>query len=145
VKYWSAAAVFISECRTSSYLDTMSAVKLLILFICLLGFTIAADEKEGNFTIRFEPTAKLQTNVQVPFEIRVMDDRQKPLQRNDSVELSFAPQNQENGKTVKAWFVQPGLFIAKPVFPADGQWVITVIARREDRVTRRTIMFAVMP
>lgn len=119
-------------------------MKPLILFVCLLGFAVAADEKEGNFTIRFEPAAKLQTNVQVPFEIRIMDDRQKPLERNVSVELSFAPQNQENGKTVKAWFVQPGLFIAKPVFPTDGQWAVTVTARREDRVTRRTIMFAVM-
>jgi nitrogen fixation protein FixH len=122
----------------------MNAVKLLILFVCLLGFAVAADEKEGNFTIRFEPTAKLQTNVEVPFEIRIMDDRRKPLERNVSVELSFAPQNQENGKTVKAWFVQPGVFIAKPVFPTDGQWAVTVMARREDRVTRRTIMFAVM-
>jgi nitrogen fixation protein FixH len=122
----------------------MCHVNLLALALCVFGLLFAAEEKEGNFTIRFEPTAKLQTNVEVPFTVRVTDDLGKPLQQNDRVEMSIAPENQATVKTIKAWFVAPGEFIAKPVFPLDGQWAVTVTARRQDRVTRRTITFAVV-
>ena len=124
---------------------TIADVKLLVLALCLLGFAFAADEKEGNFTIRFEPTAKLQANVEVPFEVRVTDDRRRPLQRDDSVELSIGQPDEAPLRTLKAWFVQPGLFIAKPVFPADGKWDLTVTARRENQISRRTISFSVLP
>ena len=103
----------------------------------------APDVKEGNFTIRFEPSAKLQANVQVPFDIRITDERGNPLQRNAKVDLAIAPENKPAVKTVKAWFVQPGLFIAKPVFPSEGQWEVTVTARINDRVTTRAITFTV--
>lgn len=121
----------------------MCGVRLLALFFCVFALLSAADEKEGNFTIRFEPSVKLQTKVEVPFTVHVTDDLGKPLQRDDHVEMSIAPENQAPIKTVKAWFVAPGEFIAKPVFPSDGQWAITVMARRQDRVTRRTIVFPV--
>ncbi len=121
----------------------MCHVKLLALTLCAFGLLLAADEKEGNFTIRFEPTAKLQTNVEVPFAVHVTDDLGKPLQQDDHVEMSIAPENQATAKTIKAWFVAPGEFIAKPVFPLDGEWAVTVTARRQDRVTRRTITFSV--
>jgi hypothetical protein len=125
--------------------DTLSDVnRLLILGLLGIGLALAApDVKEGNFTIRFEPSAKLQTNVEVPFDVRITDDRNNPLQSNAKVELAIAPENQAPVKTVKAWFVQPGLFIAKPVFPYDGQWAVTVTARINDRVTARTITFTV--
>ena len=121
----------------------MCGVRLLALFLCVFALLLAADEKEGNFTIRFEPSAKLQTKVEVPFTVHVTDDLGKPLQRDDHVEMSIGPENQAAIKTVKAWFVAPGEFIAKPVFPADGQWAVTVTARRQDYVTRRTIVFPV--
>jgi hypothetical protein len=117
-----------------------------LLILCLLGIGLAfaaPDVKEGNFTIRFEPAAKLQTKVEVPFEVRIIDDRNRPLQPNVKVDLTIAQENKPAIKTVKAWFVQPGLFIAKPVFPSDGQWVVTVTARINDRVTTRAITFTV--
>ena len=120
-------------------------MKLFVLALCLLGFAFAADEKEGNFTIRFEPTAKLQANVEVPFEVHVMDDRKKPLQRDDSVELAIGQPDEAPVRAIKAWFLQPGVFIAKPVFPAEGKWEVTVTARRENQITRRTIPFSVLP
>jgi nitrogen fixation protein FixH len=121
----------------------MSVVKLLVLLFCVMGLVFAADDREGNFTIRFEPTAKLQTKVEVPFEVRITDDRKQPLQHNAAVELSISPKNQGSTKTIKAWFVQPGVFIAKPVFPSDGQWSVTVTARRENQVSSRVITFSV--
>lgn len=118
--------------------------RLLILTLFGIGLALAAPEvQEANFTIRFEPAAKLQTNVEVPFNVRITDDRNNPLQRNAKVDLAIAPENKPTVKTVKAWFVQPGLFIAKPVFPSDGQWVVTVTARINDRATTRTITFTV--
>lgn len=120
-------------------------MKTLVLLFCLMGVAIAAGEKEGNFTIRFEPTAKLQPDVEVPFEVHVTDDLHKPLQRNADVQMSIAPEHQAVVKTIRAWFVQPGVFIAKPVFPSDGQWDVTVTARRENQSTTRTITFAVAP
>jgi hypothetical protein len=118
--------------------------RFLVFCVVGIGLAFAAPEvKEGNFTIRFEPSAKLQTNVEVPFDVRIIDDLHHPLQRNANVELAIAPENKPIVKTVKAWFVQPGLFIAKPVFPSDGQWVVTVTARINDRVSTRTITFTV--
>jgi hypothetical protein len=117
-----------------------------VLILCLFGLALALaapDVKEGNFTIRFEPSAKLQTNVEVPFDVRITDDRGNPLLRNAKVEMAIAPEHKEPMKTIKAWFVQPGLFIAKPVFPSDGQWDVTVTTSINDRVTTRTITFTV--
>ncbi len=124
---------------------TLSGVKPLFV-LCVFGAALvlaAPDVKEGNFTIRFEPSAKLQANVEVPFDVRITDERGNPLQRNAKVDLAIAPENKPAVKTVKAWFVQPGLFIAKPVFPSEGQWEVTVTARINDRVTTRAITFTV--
>jgi nitrogen fixation protein FixH len=123
----------------------MCGVKVLVLALSLFGLLFAAQEVDGNFTIRFEPTAKLQANVEVPFTVHVTDDRGKPLLQDDHVQMTIAPENQPALKTIKAWFVAPGEFIAKPVFPSDGQWSITVEARRRNQVTRRTITFQVAP
>jgi hypothetical protein len=123
----------------------MCGVRLFALALCVCGLLFAAQETEGNFAIRFEPTAKLQTNVEVPFTVHATDDRGKPLLREDHVEMSIAQENQSPLRTIKAWFVGPGEFIAKPVFPSEGQWSITVTASRHNQVTRRTITFQVMP
>jgi hypothetical protein len=128
--------------ETSRY--TVYVKRMLTLCLFAMGLILAApDVKDGNFTIRFEPSAKLQTNVEVPFDVRVTDDRNNPLQHNARVELAIAPENKPVVKTMKAWFVQPGLFIAKPVFPTDGQWAVTVTVRINDRVSTRTISFTV--
>jgi hypothetical protein len=118
--------------------------QLLMLCLFAVGLALAApDVKEGNFTIRFEPSAKLQTNVEVPFDVRIKDDRGNALLHNAKVEVAIAPEHKDPVKTMKAWFVEPGHFIAKPVFPTDGHWDVTVTARINDRVTTRTITFTV--
>jgi len=118
-------------------------VKLFCLvLLCLTGLVLFADQ-EGNFKIHFDPTAKLQTDVEVPFEIHVTDALDKPLRQNARVELSIAPQNHATTASVKAWFVSPGVFIAKPTFPADGQWDITVAAHLENATSTRAILFTV--
>jgi nitrogen fixation protein FixH len=113
-----------------------------LILLCLTGLVLLADP-EGNFKISFEPTAKLQTDVEVPFEVHVKDALNKPLLQNTRVKLSIAPQNRATIQSVKAWFVSPGVFIAKPTFPSDGQWEITVTAHREDKTSQRTILFTV--
>lgn len=119
-------------------------VKLFCLvLLCLTGLALFADQ-EGNFKIHFEPTAKLQTNVEVPFEVHVTDALNKPLRENARVELSIAPQNHATVESVKAWFVSPGVFIAKPTFPTDGQWEVTVTAHRENGTSTRAILFTVV-
>lgn len=121
----------------------MCDVRLLALILCISGLLFAAKDVEGNFSIRFETNAKLQTGVEVPFTVHVTDDRQRPLEQNAHVEMSIAPENREPIKTIKAWYVGPGEFIAKPVFPSEGQWALTVTARRANQVTSRTITFSV--
>jgi hypothetical protein len=118
-------------------------VKILALFLCFVGLLAAAADQPGDFTIRFEPTAKLQTNVEVPFEVHVTDSRKRPLPQGQ-VELSISPVDKPTAETVKAWFVQPGLFIAKPKFPSDGQWSVTVKAKLGTLVSTRTIEFTVV-
>jgi hypothetical protein len=118
-------------------------VKILALFLCFVGLLAAAADQPGDFTIRFEPTAKLQTNVEVPFDVHVTDSRNRPLPQGH-VELSISPVDKPIVETVKAWFVQPGLFIAKPKFPSDGQWSVTVKAKLGNLVTTRTIEFTVV-
>ena len=128
---------------TSSAQGYNVRVKLFCLvLLCLTGLVLFADQ-EGNFKIYFEPTAKLQTNVEVPFEIHVTDALNKPLSANARVELSIAPQNRPTVQSVKAWFVSPGVFIAKPTFPTDGQWEVTVTAHQENKASTRTVLFTV--
>ena len=53
-------------------------MKVAALLFCSASL-LFAQLREGNFSIRFEPTAVLQSKVQVPFEIRVMDANSRPL------------------------------------------------------------------
>src|SRR5690349_16144289 len=106
------------------------------------GLLTAAD-REGNFKIRFEPTAKLQTGVEVPFEVHVDDALSEPLQGDADIQLAIARPGQTPEASVKAWFVRPGVYSAKPQFPGDGQWAVTVTARRTNEATQRTINFIV--
>jgi uncharacterized GH25 family protein len=123
----------------------MAIVKTLLALLCLFFFANAAEDREGNFKIRFEPTARLQSKTEVPFEIHVMDSRGQPLQREARVDISIVQQDREPEKGIRAFFIQPRVFLAKPVFPRDGQWDVTVVARRDNQVTRRTTTFSVAP
>ena len=53
-------------------------VKRFALFLGVAALLLAED-RPGNFQLRFEPTARLQTDAEIPFHIRVNDDLSKPL------------------------------------------------------------------
>ena len=116
-------------------------MKLAVLLLSA-AIVLMPAEREGNFAIRFEPTAILQTGVPVPFEITVNNDLHKPLQ-NAKVTLRIETPEHKEVKVFPAPAVSPGVYVAKPVFPEAGQWSIYVEARRDDAVSSRTIEFSV--
>ena len=109
------------------------------------SFGTAAGQEElqpGNYDIRFEPTAKLQTGVQVPFQITVRDPLQKPL-IDAKVTLRIETPTGEKTDLFKAPATDPGVYLAKPVFPTAGQWNVTADVRRDNKESSRTIEFNV--
>jgi YtkA-like len=99
-------------------------------------------EREGNFDIRFEPSAKLQTGVQVPFRITVNNGLGKPL-TNAKVTLQITMADGTHVKIFPAPAISPGVYMAKPLFPLAGEWTVYVEVRREDKLSARTIEFTV--
>ena len=116
-------------------------MKLILLALCVLGVSLA-QEREGNFNIRFEPKAKLQTGVQVPFEIDVKDALKKPLP-DAKVTLEIEMTDHSRVQVFPAPAVSPGVYIAKPLFPVSGEWNVYVEVRRDNEMTARTIQFSV--
>jgi uncharacterized GH25 family protein len=116
-------------------------VKLAALLLLGSSLTLLA-QREGNFVIRFEPKAILQTGVPVPFEIDVNDDLGKPL-TEAKVTLQIDTADHKDVKVFKAPAVSPGVYIAKPVFSSAGQWNVYVEVRHDDRMSARTIQFNV--
>jgi YtkA-like len=103
---------------------------------------LTAVEREGNFEIRFEPTAKLQTGIEVPFEIHINDALHKPL-TSGTVTLQIEMPDHSHLKVFPAPAVSPGVYLAKPTFPLAGEWNLYVQARRNDEMSARTILFNV--
>lgn len=116
-------------------------MKTLALLLCAAGLLVSA-EREGNFVIRFEPTALLQANAPIPFQITVKDALQKPLIQA-TVTLQIETIDHKNTKVFKAPSIGDGVYMAKPVFPASGEWNVYVEVRRGDAMTARTIQFNV--
>lgn len=116
-------------------------MKFFVLFLCALGL-LPAQEREGDFDIRFEPTAKLQTGVPVPFAITVRDPRHQPLP-NAKVTLQIETKDGNDVKVFPAPGTEPGTYIAKPVFPHPDEWSIYVEVRRDNAVSARTLQFQV--
>ena len=116
-------------------------MKLLALLVCFLGLC-AAQVREGNYDIRFEPSAKLQTGAPIPFQINVQDALRKPLP-DAKVTLQIETTDHNSAKIFPAAAVNPGVYVAKPEFPAAGQWNVYVEVRRGDRMSSRTIDFSV--
>src|SRR5579872_4112535 len=100
------------------------AVKILA---CLLAFAALAfaQDHEGNFTIRFEPQAQLQTKAEIPFAIHVTDDLQKPV-LHATVTLQIETPQHTGVRVFKAPEIGEGVYVAKPVFPSAGEWSIYV-------------------
>lgn len=111
------------------------------LLLCALGLVTAA-EREGNFEIRFEPTAKLQTGVQVPFEIHINDPLHKPL-HDAKVTLQIETPDLSQSKAFPAHELTPGVYVAKPIFPLSGEWNVNVEAHWNNEMSARTIQFNV--
>ena len=116
-------------------------MKVLVVWLCALGL-LRAQEREGNFDIRFEPTAILQTGAEIPFRITVKDALRKLLP-DAKVTLQIETKEGADVKVFPASAVNPGIYIAKPVFPRSGEWSIYVEARRGNEMSARTIQFQV--
>jgi hypothetical protein len=116
-------------------------VKCIALLLCAFGL-LAAVEREGNFEIRFEPVAKLQTGVQVPFEIHITDALHKPL-TDAAVTLQIETPDHTHVKVFPAPAISTGVYMAKPAFPLAGQWNLYVEAHRNNEMSARTIQFNV--
>ena len=116
-------------------------MKSIALLLCALGL-LSAVEREGNFDIRFEPTAKLQTGVQVPFEIHITDALHKPLP-DAKVTLQIEMPDHTHIQVFPAPATAAGVYLAKPVFSLAGEWNIYVEAHRNNEMSARTIEFNV--
>lgn len=125
-----------------SLLDKIKEVKILALLLTLAGLALA-QLRSGNFTIRVDPTAAIQANAEIPFEIRVTDDLHKPV-INATVTLQVETQDQHTQiKVFKASRTEPGVYVAKPIFPKAGQWSVYVEVRRDMDVSARTLDYSV--
>lgn len=116
-------------------------MKALALLLCAAGLLLS-QEHEGNFTIRFEPDAVLQTNAPIPFKITVQDALKKPLIQA-TVTLQIETADHKGTKLFKAPSIGDGVYLAKPVFPAAGEWNVYVEVHRGDAMSARTIQFNV--
>ena len=117
----------------------MKNVKALV-FLAFGMLAFAA--KEGNFTIRFEPTAMLQAEAQVPFQITVTDDLKKPVSEA-KVTLQIETKDGQKVQVFKAPSIAAGVYLAKPVFPQAGQWTISVEVHRNDDTSTRSMEYTV--
>lgn len=116
----------------------MKVAACLLLAAGLLG----SAEREGNFTIRFEPKAILQTRAQVPFEISVTDSRRNPVIQAD-VKLYIETADGRDRTPFPAPAITAGVYLAKPVFPEAGDWKVDVEVRRNDQFSTRSLEFNV--
>jgi hypothetical protein len=115
-------------------------VKAAVLLFCAL--TVLAQQKlhNGNFNIRFEPTAILQSKTPIPFEIHVTDPNHHPV-IGAKLEMDIEMADHTHAQTFKAPSISPGVHIAKPVFPVAGHWNVEVIVRRGDQESDATLDF----
>ncbi len=120
--------------RCAEWLYTRS---VKIFAFLSLGLGLAFAQRDGSFDIRFEPTAILQTGVQIPFSIKVADARHKPVHAA-KVTLQINTKDPTETKVLPATETDPGTYIAKPVFPHSGQWDVYVEVEHDGARTART-------
>ncbi len=116
-------------------------MKFAAVLLCAVG-VLLAQEREGNFDIRFEPTATLQTGTRIPFQITVRDALHKPL-TGAKVTLQVETAEHAHTKIYPAPATDAGTYVAKPEFPVEGQWSIYVEVHRDGAMSARTIEFDV--
>jgi hypothetical protein len=120
-------------------LSPYNRIVKLLLALLFAGMVLAQDPP-ANFRIRFEPTAKLQTGVPVPFEIHILDAHDQPV-REATVLLVCTQSENDPGISAEGKATTPGVYVAKPVFPKTGTWNVQVRARREGRESNRVMQF----
>jgi hypothetical protein len=124
-------------------------VKFAALLLLGVGLSFG-QTRDGNFHIRFEPTAVLQTGAPIPFQITVADGDHKPLP-NAKVTLQIETANHTHVRVFPAPAADartsPGVYIAKLVFDVAGEWNVYVEVRRQngrdEEVSARTIEYTV--
>lgn len=117
-------------------------MKILFALLLWAAGVSHAQVQPGDFDIRFEPKAVLQTNAPIPFQITVKDDLGKPLiQAKVTLQIQMA--EHVHTKVYQAPSVGPGVYVAKPVFPEAGEWEVYVEVRRNNQMSARTIQFNV--
>jgi len=114
---------------------------MVALLLLVAGLALPYD-REGNFSIRFEPMAILQTGAPIPFHIKVEDARHQPV--NDAkVTMQIETSDHKQVEKFKAVSIGEGVYTAKPVFSDAGEWLVLVSVHRDDQVSARTITFEV--
>lgn len=121
---------------------TMLAVCLMVSAPPLTCPLAAQQMEEGNYKIRFEPTAKLQTGTRVPFEVKVTDDRLQPLADAKVVLTCTEVQSGEEFEA-EARATTTGVYLAKTTFPQTGTWRIRTLVTRNNKRSSRVILFNV--
>ncbi len=99
-------------------------------------------DREGDFSIRFEPMAILQTGAPIPFHIKVQDARHQPV-TDAKVTLQIETAEHKQVEKFKAVSIGEGVYTAKPVFSDPGEWLVFVEVHLNDQVSGRTISFIV--
>jgi len=119
----------------------MVNVKVALLLLCSLTL-FAQRVHNGNFTIRFEPTAILQSKAPIPFQIHVTDPDHHPV-IGATAEMDIEMTDHTHAQSFKAPYISPGLFMAKPIFPVPGHWNVEVVVRRSDQESDVSLDFNV--
>jgi hypothetical protein len=126
-------------------------VKFLVSIACLAGVFAAFGQqtqpqtpplREGNFDIRFEPTAVLQAGSEIRFDITVKDADHN-LVHGAKVTLQIETADHHSAKIFRATELQTGVYMSKPIFPAAGRWIVYVDVRRGEQMSARSIEFYV--
>ncbi len=123
----------------------MKLFALVVGLISLLTASGAAGQQElqpGNWDIRVEPTAKLQTGAPIPFQITVRDSLQKPVVEA-KVTLQIETADHQKTRVFKAAEIDRGVYIAKAMFPTAGQWDVLVEVHRDNKESARTLDYIV--
>ena len=112
------------------------------LVLLLNSAILLFGQHEANFTIRIEPRVVLQTGTDIPVDVFVMDDLHKPLAQA-KVTLQIETSEHKDVKVFPAREVSAGQYIAKPVFPKAGEWIVYVEVHRNNDMSARTTQFNV--
>ena len=123
-------------------------VLAVLLSLVALGEVSRAQQqqqaplREGNFDIRFGPTAMLQSGTEIRFDITVKDADHKPV-IGARVTLQIDTPNHDNAKVFRATEMGTGLYMVKPRFPSPGRWNVYVEVHRDAQMSARTIEYYV--